>query len=291
MWDAINHAMTGLATGGFSITDNSIGTYDSMVIDFALIPVMVLGSIAFPIHFLILRGEIRNFYADLQTRWVFGFFGIGTGVLTIALALSGTYQTLFETFRYALFQFVSAASCTGFQTAGSLGNQWSPGAKLVVALGMFVGAAAGSTVGGIKLIRALTLVKGTLFRVGGVFYPNSAVRPFRIDDRTLSDVEASREFEEATIISFLWMVFLSLGLGVLLITMPIGPSASYGLADAVFEIASTQGNVGLSAGLTGPGMPWQAKTMLVFNMWIGRLEIIPVLVLLRGMFTKREMYR
>jgi len=61
IWDAINHAMTGLATGGFSITDDSIATYDSAMIDFALLPVMILGSIAFPVHYLILR----NFYSDL----------------------------------------------------------------------------------------------------------------------------------------------------------------------------------------------------------------------------------
>jgi trk system potassium uptake protein len=68
MWSAINNAMTGLATGGFSITDDSIGTYDSVAIDFALIPVMMLGSIAFPIHYLILQGDLKNLYTDLQTR-------------------------------------------------------------------------------------------------------------------------------------------------------------------------------------------------------------------------------
>jgi trk system potassium uptake protein TrkH len=57
--------MTGLATGGFSITDDSIATYDSAMIDFALLPVMILGSIAFPVHYLILRGVLRNFYSDL----------------------------------------------------------------------------------------------------------------------------------------------------------------------------------------------------------------------------------
>jgi trk system potassium uptake protein TrkH len=57
--------MTGLATGGFSITDDSIATYDSAMIDFALLPVMILGSIASPVHYLILRGNLRNFYSDL----------------------------------------------------------------------------------------------------------------------------------------------------------------------------------------------------------------------------------
>lgn len=287
IWDAINHAMTGLATGGFSITDDSIATYDSAVIDFALFPVMILGSIAFPIHYLILQGDLKNLYTDLQTRWVFGFFAIGTAGLVVVLLANGTYETAFAAFRYGAFQFVSAASCTGFQTAGDLGTAWSPTAQLLVSGGMMVGGAAGSTVGGIKLIRAITLVKGTTYRVEGVFYPEHAIRRFHIGDRKLADAEASREFEEAAIIAFLWALFLAIGTVVLLAVVP----PEFTLENVLFEIASTQGNVGLSAGITGAGMSPIAKVVMVFNMWIGRLEIIPVLVLLRGIFRGADLYR
>jgi trk system potassium uptake protein TrkH len=290
LWDAINHAMTGLSTGGFSITDDSIATYDSALIDFALIPIMALGGIAFPVHYLILQGELRNFYADLQTRWLFVYFTAGTVLLTGILAMNGTYASAFQAFRYGAFQFVSAASCTGFQTAGSLGTAWSPGGHLVVAFAMFVGGAAGSTVGGIKLIRLATLTKGTLHRIGDVFYPQSAVRPFEVNGRVLSRDEAAQEFEEAAIVAFLWLVFLVVGLAVLLATVPTGPDA-FTLENLLFEIASAQGNVGLSAGITGPDMPTAGKVVFLFNMWIGRLEIIPVLVLLRGLFEGAGLYR
>lgn len=282
IWDAINHAMTGLATGGFSVTDNSIATYGSVVIEFALIPIMILGSIAFPVHYLMLQGDLRNLYRDLQTRWVFVFFGGGSVVLTALLHHSGPYETLFQSFRFGLFQFVSAASCTGFQTAGTLGQTWSPLSQLTVAFGMFVGAAAGSTVGGIKLIRLLTLGKGMAHRITGVFYPASAIRRFEIDGRVLSDVELSREFEEAAIIALLWLIFLVVGIVGLLLLVP----QQFTLANVVFEIASTQGNVGVSTGITGPDMPTAAKVLLMFNMWIGRLEIIPVLVLLRAVLLR-----
>jgi trk system potassium uptake protein TrkH len=292
-WDAINHGMTGLSTGGFSITDDSIATYDSPLIDFVLLPIMILGGIAFPVHYLILQGDLRNFYADMQTRWLFIYFTAGTVALTGLLYLNGTYAagtttaTLFESFRYGAFQFVSAASCTGFQTAGSLGSDWSPVAHLTVTSAMFVGAAAGSTVGGIKLVRALTLAKGTMFRIRGVFYPETAVRRFRIDGRTLDETEAAREFEEAAIIAFLWVVFLGVALGMLLLTI----DGSFTLENAIFEVASAQSNVGLSSGITGPDMPWPAKVTFLFNMWIGRLEIIPVLVLLRALFVRGGVYR
>jgi trk system potassium uptake protein TrkH len=280
LWDAINHAMTSLATGGFSVTDNSIATYNSIIIEFALIPIMILGGIAFPVHYLMLQGDLRKLYQDLQTRWVFIFFGAGSAALTLLLYHFGTYDTLFQSFRYGLFQFVSAASCTGFQTAGSLGQTWSSLSQLTVVFGMFVGAAAGSTVGGIKLIRLLTLWKGATHRIAGVFYPSSAIRRFEIDGRVLSDIELSREFEEAAIIALLWLVFLAVGIIGLSLLIP--QEAGFTLANIVFEIASAQGNVGVTTGITGPLMTAPAKILLIFNMWIGRLEIIPVLVLLRA---------
>lgn len=301
-WDAINHGMTGLATGGFSVTDASIGEYDSPAIDFAMIPVMVLGSIAFPVHYLILQGDLRNLYTDIQTRWLWGYFTLGSVALVGLLLLDGTFETsrvivtdgivltgfaatVFQTVRFGLFQFVSAASCTGFGTTGV--GDWSPQAQLTMSVAMFVGAAAGSTVGGIKLIRAITLIRGTIFRIQDVFYPESAVRYLDLNGRNLTEDELSKEFEEASIIAFLWVLFLIIGLAVLLLTI----DSSFTLENAIFEVASAQGNVGLSTGITGPDMPTVAKVMFLFNMWIGRLEIIPVLVLLRGLFDIANLYQ
>ena len=293
IWGAINHGMTGLATGGFSITDNSIATYDTVAIDFVLLPVMLLGSIAFPVHYLILQGDLRNLYSDLQTRWVFGYIGIGSVLLWGLLYFAGPYETPFIALRYGLFQFVSAATCTGFQTAVDATNvalgRWPSYAQLTVTFGMFVGGAAGSTAGGIKLIRGLTLVKGIRYQIGDVFYPESAVRRLEINDRRLNEKEASREFMEAAIIVILWITFLVVGTFLLLLTLPSG---EYSLANVLFEVASAQGNVGLSSGITGPeSLPTVGKIAFLFHMWIGRLEIIPVLVMLRTVFTRGGLYQ
>jgi len=293
IWGAINHGMTGLATGGFSITDNSIATYDSVAIDFVLLPVMLLGSIAFPVHYLILQGDLRNIYTDLQTRWVFGYMGIGSALLWAFLYFGGPYETPFAALRYGLFQFVSAATCTGFQTAVDATNvalgKWPSHAQLTVAFGMFVGGAAGSTAGGIKLIRGLTLAKGIRHQIADVFYPESAVRRLEINGRRLNEEAASREFMEAAIIVVLWIAFLVVGTFLLLVTLPSG---EYSLANALFEVASAQGNVGLSSGITGPdSLPTVGKIAFLFHMWIGRLEIIPVLVMLRTVFKRGGLYR
>ncbi|MDY6776103.1 MAG: TrkH family potassium uptake protein [Halobacteria archaeon] len=276
LWDAVNHAMTGLSTGGFSVTDNSIATYDSALVDFAVIPVMAVGGVAFPVHYLLLQGNLRSVVSDIQTRWVIGIFTLGSVVLSALLYVNGSYSSAFESFRYGAFQFVSAASCAGFQT-GAVGD-WSAESQILISLAMTVGAAAGSTVGGIKVIRAITLTKGTAYRIAGVFYPDTAVRHLEIDGRTLSDAEVAHELEEAAIISFLWVVFLLAGVFVLLSVVP----DVYSLENVIFEVASAQGNVGLSAGITSPEMSIVAKSFLLFNMWIGRLEIIPVLVVFKS---------
>jgi trk system potassium uptake protein TrkH len=200
---------------------------------------MLLGSIAFPVHYLILQGDLRNLYSDLQTRWVFGYMGVGSALLWGFLYFAGPYETPFAALRFGLFQFVSAATCTGFQTAVDAANvalgRWPSYAQLTVTFGMFVGGAAGSTAGGVKLIRGLTLAKGIRHQIADVFYPESAVRWLEINGRRLNEEEAGREFMEAAIIVVLWITCLVVGTFLLLLTLPSG---EYSLANVLFEVAS-----------------------------------------------------
>jgi trk system potassium uptake protein TrkH len=290
LWDAINHGMTGIATGGFSVHAASIGHYGSPRIEYAVVPVMVAGSIAFPIHYLVLKGELRNFYADLQTRWVFIWFTIGSLALTGILAANGQYESVEESFRIGLFQFVSATSNTGFGTAtigDGTGRVWTTGATLLACIGMLTGAAAGSTVSGLKLIRVITLVKGTAWQIHGVLVPGKAVRYLQLGDRRLSERQAESEYTEATVVLILWISFLVVGVAVLLAAL----SPAHPLEYVIFDVMSAQSNVGLDSGITGPEMPPAAKAMLILNMWVGRLEIIPVAVLLGSIFQRFGMYR
>jgi len=290
LWDAINHGMTGIATGGFSVHAASIGYYDSPLIEYATVPIMVAGSIAFPIHYLIFKGEVRNLYTDLQTRWVFIWFTVGSLVLTAILYANGQYATLEETFRIALFQFVSATSNTGFGSAaigGGTEQVWSAGATLWACLGMLTGAAAGSTVSGLKLIRVITLIKGTVWQIQDVFRPQSAIRYLQIGERRLSEEQAEHEYTEATVVFILWITFLVIGVAVLLRVL----SPAHPLEYVIFDVMSAQSNVGLSSGITGPDMPDTAKAMLILNMWVGRLEIIPIAVLVGSVLQRLDLYR
>ncbi len=293
-WQALNHAMTGLSTGGFSVTDNSIATYDSPLIETVLLPIMSLGAIAFPIHYVMLSNRDADpLWEDLQTRWLFILFA--AGIVVVSLQNAVTVTAAFEAANYAglqtlglsgvqttavrdsVFQWVSALSCTGFQSSGI--GDWTAGGKLLISFGMVVGGAAGSTVGGIKIIRAYTIGRGIIWQFSRVFLPESAVVTAKINGRSLSRNEMEREFSEAAIVSLLWLVLLAAS-SVVLVNLA-GPDFTY--ADALFEVASAQGNVGLSTGITGPNMNPLAEGMFVLNMWVGRLEIIPVLVFGRSL--------
>ncbi|CQR50459.1 MULTISPECIES: TrkH family potassium uptake protein [Haloferax] len=296
-WQALNHAMTGLSTGGFAVTDGSIGTYDSPLIETVLLPVMALGAIAFPVHYAILKNrDIDRLWGDLQTRWLLVLFAVGGVALAVQnlVSLPATAGSAFvetadyfglsgvlggpgsDAVRDAAFHWVSALTCTGFQAA-PLG-EWSDGGKILLSGAMTLGGAAGSTVGGIKIIRGYTISRGIRWQFSRVFLPESAIVNIEMNGRRLSRTEMDREFSEAAIVSMLWVLLL-VGSSVLLANLA-GPEFTY--ADALFEVASAQGNVGISTGITGPWMnPW-AEAMFLFNMWVGRLEIIPVLVFARS---------
>jgi trk system potassium uptake protein TrkH len=274
MWEAINHAMTGISTGGFSVTDNSIASYNSVAIELVLIPIMLLGAISFAVHYEMMRGKGRVLWQDFQTRWFLALVLIGIVLLTLEnLTVVGGFASL----RQSAFQFVSSITCTGFQTANI--GAWSATGKLLLAAAMFIGGAAGSTAGGIKVMRMLILMRGVSWRFRKIVSARGAIVPFRIGSTTIDESEVGQRLEDASLITFLWLVFLGLGILILLHTV----SSEYTLSDVIFEVASAQGNVGLSVGITQPTMSLASKLTLCFNMWVGRLEIIPVLMLVRAL--------
>ena len=288
--------MTGLTTGEFSVTDNSIATYNSPLVEAVLLPIIVIGAIAFPIRYVVLADrEWSELYGDRQTRWLFILFALGVAVLSLQnaltvsttgyafasqpflpLAVLGLDAAQLDSVRDSTFQWVSALSCTGFQSAPI--GRWVAGGKVMVVGAMTLGGAAGSTVGGIKIILGYTVVRGIIHQFSRVFLPGNAVITTRIDGRVLNQTEMEREFGEAAIVTLLWLLILAASS--LVLVNVAGPE--FGYADALFEVASAQGNVGLSSGITGPSMHPLAEGMFLLNMWIGRLEIIPVLVFLRS---------
>jgi trk system potassium uptake protein TrkH len=278
LWQTINHTMTALATGGFSVTDNSIAGFGTYV-QLAIVVLMCMGAIAFVAHYDLLKKRVKRFFADAQLRAMLVLIFIGVIMLILINTNDPNLEykhNLFHAVRDSGFQFVSALTCTGFQTVDI--RAWTESAKLLLSLAMIIGGAAGSTAGGIKLFRAILLAKGTSWRIKRTISTPRRVFIRKFGDRSLSNEEAMDLVNEAAIVSFMWILILVISffvMGFIYHSETIG--------NVFFEVCSAQGNVGLSVGLTSISMEPLAKIMLIFSMWIGRLEIIPVIVLIRSL--------
>jgi len=281
-WQALNHGMTGLATGGFSVTDDSIASFDA-ISQFVVVILMVLGSVAFAAHYDLLNGRLKRFFHDPQLRSMLLLFAVGIVILMILNVQEViTLSTLAETFGPAAFQFISALTCTGFASVETL-TTWSESSLLLLSFAMVIGGAAGSTAGGIKLFRAILLYKGAGWRIKQAISTPRRVFVHKLGEKSLSKENAMDLINEAAIISFIWIIILSVSVIIL-----SSIYSDYSLGKVVFEVCSAQGNVGLTAGITSMSMDTLAKSMLIINMWVGRLEIIPIIVLIRSLFGIRR---
>ena len=282
-WDAINHAMTGLATGGFVVTDTSFKAYGDLVRTAAL-PVMFVGAIPLPAYYLLFNRDFSAVYADIPVRWLFVAIVGGTLAVLGTITTHLVYPSLLDAALRAAFQFVSAISCTDFYTVSSIGRKWPSVAVLVLTMAMGLGGASGSTASGVKIIRAISIVRGLRERVRDPF-PEEVLSGSI--DKSASGRHSSANYRNASLIAFLWVGVYLLGVFALLIVLPIGrgPEA-VPVGNVLFTVASAQGNVGLTSGIVTPSTPTllgTAKLALTANMWVGRLEVVPVLILLRGL--------
>jgi trk system potassium uptake protein TrkH len=280
VFHAVNHAMTGLATGGFSTLDDSISGYGSYAMEMAHLPPMLLGAIALPLHYKFIRGRRWGvLWRDPQFRLL--CLMCAGGVPLVAVLLRGI-PGVPDPIREGSFQFVSGLTGTGWQTSNIAA--WTSAPLLVMAwCAMFVSGSAGSTVGGVKLIRAYLVGRAISRRVGSFFVPRGSVIPFRLGEHTLSAAEARREVADAASFCLLYAVILMTS--VLVAAQVLGDQFSLGAI--MFECSSAQGTVGLSAGITDPGMPVLVEALFILQMWVGRLEIFPVIILLTALCSRR----
>jgi trk system potassium uptake protein TrkH len=278
LWDSINNVMTAIATGGFSIKDNGIQDYNNPLFESGLVVVMLAGAVPFLVIYKMSHGKWRSFFEDIQVRMLFYVVITGVAALSIENYYS-YYGAWLESFRQSSFQFISGLTTTGHQSAGI--HKWSESAHLILAAGMILGGAAGSTAGGIKLIRGALLYYGIGWWFRKIALPSRAVFSTKIGDKVFSEEEMSMQLREAALIIALWLIFLFTGIIVMLHVVP----PAYNLSDVIVEVASAQSNVGLTTGITSHDMSGIGKVMLMLNMWIGRLEIIPNIIFIRLLFS------
>lgn len=273
LWDSINHSMVAIGTGGFSIYSDSIAHYNSVPVEAVLMVIMFMGALPFIYIYKILKNPWNKANADVQVRWFVSIIVLGVALLTLETYLQS--GQLFESLRVSAFQFISGVTCTGLQT--SMMSDWSHTSLLILSLAMIIGGCAGSTAGGIKVARVIFLTSELGLWFKRTLMPRNAIVTIKMNNRRINEEVFSKELSEATLITFLWVITILAGVMIISHIAPPG----YGLDKIIFTVCSAQGNVGLSVGIIEPGMHIIGKITIIVNMWIGRLEIIPVTLLIR----------
>ncbi|MDN3724451.1 TrkH family potassium uptake protein [Aequorivita sp. SDUM287046] len=277
IFDAINHAMAGQSTGGFSTLDDSIAGYQSIKMDMLFMLPMLLGGLSIPfLYRFIFMKKYSELWTDIQTRAMIIVSILGGAILSLLLYNS---DKVANPVREGIFQFLSALTTTGWQTSNI--NAWDDLSVLFIVVGaMLVGGSAGATVGGIKIIRALLIQKGLRWHISKIFLSKNTVKAVKFNNQIIFSEEMNAELARAGIFTLIYILFVFISSLVTVYFM----SSDFTLADAIFESASAQGTVGLSTGITDPSMSPVLETIYIIQMWAGRIEIIPVLVLIRVLF-------
>lgn len=267
-FEAANHAMCTMSSGGFSTRNASIAAWDSNVIHYTITFFMLLAGTNFTLLYLIYQGQWRRLRSNEELRVYLGVIASATLILLLANVFSDRNGAL--DFRESLFMVVSVITTTGFVTADY--QSWMPFVTLLFVMLLLSGACAGSTAGGIKVVRYTLLVKNTGLEMKRLIHPR-AVIPVRFSG---SSVKPSTIYNiQAFVVLYLGVVILSTGI-----------LSAFGLRlDTAFgAVLSTLGNVGPGIGQVGPldnfsAMPEPAKGFLSFLMIMGRLELFTVLIL------------
>lgn len=266
LFPALVFVLSSVSTGGFSPRPDSLATIGTWPVQLAVLLVCCSGAVPLVAYYRGWRDGWRSFFGDIQLRAFVVALLVLTITMTVVLSLADGMSPL-QALHQGGFQVLSAQSTTGFSTVDVSELSWA--ARLTLILAMFVGGSAGSTAGGIKLMRALGALQVVSTMVSAASLPPHAVVKARLGEQSIEDDEATHLL--AIIVMFVavvalsWLAFVFTG---------------FAPMDSLFEIVSATGTVGLSTGITDPSLPGSLKAVLCVDMLLGRLEIVAVLVAL-----------
>jgi len=277
-FDAINHGFTTMATGGFSTKQDSIGYFDNAFLQYVIIIFMFLGGTNFTLTYFAIKLDFKKIIKNEEFRFYLGlilFFGTIISLALYILVDEGVERSV----RYALFQTISIITSTGYVTADYTG--WAPSITLIFFVMMFSGASAGSTSGGIKIVRHLILFKSSILELKKQLHP-SAIIPVRFNKRA---IPGEITFQ---ILAFVMIYFFIFGTGSIVMGF-IGVD----FITAIGSVAACLGNIGPAIGSVGPShtfahIPIEGKWFLSFLMLLGRLELFTVLMLFTPYFWRNQ---
>ncbi len=278
-FESICHAMATLSTGGFSTRQASVGAY-SPYIQYVVIVFMFIAGTNFALTYGIIRGKAKRLWENEEFRF-YVFISLLLILVVTLIVYVRTDVSIEQAFRDAAFQVLAIITTTGFGTADF--TDWGPFLMVLFFLLMFSGACAGSTSGGVKLVRLIVLGKNSYLELKRQIHPK-AILPVRFNSKAIQQDVVSR------ILSFFVFFVILFIVGSLIM-------AAMGLdfMTAVGSVAATLGNIGPGIGAVGPGdpqnfaaIPTGGKWFLSFLMLLGRLELFTVLMLFSPFFWREK---
>ena len=277
-YEAINHGLTTMATGGFSPKNASIAFYDSAYLQYVMTIFMFLAGTSFSLTYFAYKGDFAKVWQNEEFRYY--LFSV---LIFILITTAGIYffgdEGLEKSFRDAAFQVISLVSTTGYITADY--TAWAPVLTVIFFLLMFVGGSAGSTAGGVKIVRHMVLLKNSILEMKRQVHP-SAIIPVRVNGHAVTQD-----------ITFNVLAFFIIYITIFAVGSVAMALIGVDFLTAIGSVATSLGNVGPGLGAVGPvdnfaGIPAAGKWLLSFLMLLGRLELFTVLILLTPYFWNRN---
>jgi trk system potassium uptake protein TrkH len=277
IYDALCHAFTTMATGGFSTKNDSIAHFQSPSIEYITSFFMLCAGINYSLYFYVFKGRLSRLWKSDEFKFYIGVISLATLLITINIWIVSV-TSLVDSFRYSLFQVISLMTTTGYTTADY--EQWTPFAQTILIVIMFFGGMIGSTGGGMKQVRILLMLKQGYREMYQLIHP-----------RAVTSVKLDEKFLDKEILGSIWgLVFLFLGVCVI---ATIGMAATgTDIVTSVTTVISATCNVGPAFGEAGPtdnyaAIPTSGKWILIFCMLTGRLEVYTVLILFVPRFWRK----
>ncbi|MBL6884070.1 MAG: TrkH family potassium uptake protein [Candidatus Poseidoniaceae archaeon] len=281
VFDSVNHALTTMPSGGFSTRDASIGYYDSFLVESIIIAFMFLAGINFTLLWFVREGDFKRAFGDEEFRNYLTYVSVAALAIFTALIASG--NSIESAARDGLFQVVSFATSTGYTSSDYMDGSWPLVAHLILFILMVVGASAGSTSGGLKLLRVNLAFKVAMRELVRIAQPRK-VEQIRMN----GEVIEQNQIGLIVGMLFVWVGLFFISSLVLAIFMPNDSFES-----VTMVVASSLGNTGPTLGDFGPSNTWESMNSgaLFFTsilMWFGRLELLTAVILLHPRTWRRE---
>lgn len=268
MFDAVNHAMAALSTGGFSTRPESIAAFNSFPIELATVGMMLIASTNFAVSYQLVRGHLRNFVRNIEVKTVAVLLTVFIPLVSY-VSLRPLYGSSLKGLRIGLFELTSALTSTGFSTVSY--TNWPAFATFTMIILMLIGGGINSTAGGLKQHRAYLLVKNIIWSISAAIRPNRVVH-----ERSIWRVDRHQHVspnELADVTLFASLYFLTYVIGVMALLL-LGVE----FRDVLFEFASSLATIGLTIGITGPTTAPGILIVETVGMFLGRLELIVIFV-------------